>query len=242
MVTIRAVQFCLALACLALPTAASADTVFSDGIFNPGGYTNPFTLQSGPMTYAVSQCSSCGDPGQALSTIFTLTTDSAASSNVDVALLNTSFTYTPFAQGTIGSISASVDNSTSSISVPSYNVFLPLIEQDGNFYDAEILAGPGNSGFVELSQSLAAADFSQIDTTTGSTISGSHPNFAGDTMEFGLIVSDGSIALPSFTQTIVNDNLTFDIAPVPEPRSLILLATALGGLLGMQTLRMRYRQ
>jgi len=246
MVTMRPFRLYMALIAavsiaVSFPDKSHADTIYSDGTFNLSDYTNPFTIQSGPMIYSMSQCSSCGDPGQALSTVFTLTTPNSASSEVDIGLINTNFTYTPSTQGTIGSIDASVDNSTSSIFVPSYNVFLPLIEQDGNFYDAEFLAGPGDSGFVNLSESLLASDFLQLDTTTGTTIAGSHPNFAGDTMEFGLIVTDGSIALPSFTQTIVNDNLTFDIAPVPEPSSLILMAATLAFLLGMHAVRTKYR-
>jgi len=215
---------------MVLPAVSFGDTVYTDGTFNLSDYTNPFTIQTGPMTGVVSQCSSCGNPGQALSTLFTLTTPNPASSSLEIGLLNMNFTYTPSIQGAIGSIDASVDNSTSSIFVSSYNLFRPLIEQDGNFYDAEILAGPGNAGFVNLSESLSASDFLQLDTSTGLTIPGSDPNFGGDTMEFGLIVSDGSIALPSFTQTIIYDNLTFDLAPVPEPGSMVPMAMALAWL------------
>jgi len=220
-----------ALACAAFQTLSFAGTIFTDSTFNLSDYSNPFTIQSGPMSDVMSQCSTCGDPGQALSTTFTLTTSGSASSNLEIGLLNTDFIYTPSSQGAIGSIDASVDNSTGAIpGVSSYNVFFPLIEQDGNFFDAPILAGPGNSGFVSMSATFLASDFVQLNTATGAATPTSHPNFVGDPMEFGLIVSDGSIALPSFTQTIVYDNLAFDLASVPEPASIVLMAIALAGL------------
>ena len=224
---------CLALAGAAFPHLAAAEVIFTDGTFNLGNYTNPFTIQSGPMSDAISQCAACGDPGQALSAVFTLTTSGSATSNLDIGFLNTGFVYTPSSEGAIGSVNASVSDSTSAIpGVSSYDVFLPLIEQDGNFFDAAILGGPGDTAFLNLSATLAAADFDQIDTTTGAVISGSHPDFTGDTMQFGMIVSDGSIALPSFTQTIVYDNLEFDLAPVPEPGGVGLGGVALIGLIG----------
>jgi hypothetical protein len=236
MIAARSIASFALLVWFAMPAPSLADTVFTDGTFDLSGYTSPFTVSSGPMTDGMSQCSSCGNPGFALSTLFTLTTDTSATSNLEVGLLNTSFTYTPSTQGAIASIDASVDNSTSDImftssTLTAYNEFLPLIEQDGNYYDAAVLSGPGNVGFVNLSTgALAADDFTGIDTTTGAAISGSHPNFAGDTLEFGLIDADGSIALPSFTQTIVYDNLVFDVAQTPEPGSLVLMSLALAVL------------
>jgi hypothetical protein len=224
---------CFALAGAAFPNLAAADVIFTDGTFNLSDYTNPFTIQSGPMSDAISQCSACGDPGQALSAVFTLTTSGSATSNLDIGLLNTGFIYTPSSEGAILSVDASVSDSTSAIpGVSSYDVFMPLIEQDGNFFEMTILGGPGDTGFVNLSATLAASDFVQIDTTTGAVIPASHPDFTGDTMEFGIIVSDGSIALPSFTQTIVYDNLAFDLVPAPEPDSSVLCAGSLIGLFG----------
>ena len=188
---------CFALAGAAFPDVAVADVIFIDGTFNLSNYTNPFTIQSGPISDAISQCSACGDPGQALSAVFTLTTSGSASSNLDVGFLNTGFIYTPSSEGAIRSVGASVSDSTSAIpGVSSYDVFTPLIEQDGNFFEASILGGPGGTAFVNLSATLAAQNFDQINTTTGATIAASHPDFTGDAMQFGIIVSDGSIALP----------------------------------------------
>ncbi len=149
---------------VALPSLAFAETVF---------------ITTGDISGAYSQCASCGNPGQALSTTF----NARGTSDMDVGLLNTGFVYTPSTQGGIALIDASVDNSTS----PIFNI----------------------------SANLLASDFDQIAPTTGVTTSTSHPNFAGDTMEFGLIVSDGSITLPLFTQTIIYNNLAIDLFPTP---------------------------
>jgi hypothetical protein len=229
---------CFALAGAAFPRLAAADVMFTDGAFNLGNYTNPFTVQSGPISDAISQCAACGDPGQALSAVFTLTTSGSATSNLDIGLLNTGFIYTPSGEGAIGRVNASVSDSTSAIpGVSSYDVFMPLIEQDGSFFETTMLGGPGDTGFVNLSATLAASDFVQIDTTTGAIIPGSHPDFTGDTMQFGIVVTDGSIALPSFTQTIVYDNLAFDLLPAPEPGSVVLCAAPLIGLIGFAGIR-----
>jgi hypothetical protein len=232
--------FCFAIAVAALPAVSLADTIYSDGTFNLSNYTNPFTYQNGPISGVYFQCSSCGDPGQALSTTVTLTTATSASSNLDIGLLNSNFIYNPAVQGTVLSVNASVDSSTSiSLDVSEYNSFDPLIEQDGSFYYAQLLSGPGNSGFVNLASTFSASSFVQFDPITGLTNSGSHPNFAGDPMDFGIMISSGSIALPSFTQTLVYDNLSFDITAIPEPASLLLVGAVLAGL---AVLRRRERE
>jgi hypothetical protein len=92
------------LVCLAMPALSHADTVFTDGTLDLSDYTDPFTISSGPMTDSMSQCSSCGNPGDALSTVFTLTTNTSATSNLEVGLLNKNFTYRTSTEGAIASI------------------------------------------------------------------------------------------------------------------------------------------
>jgi hypothetical protein len=101
--------------------------------------------------------------------------------------------------------------------------FGPLIEQDGNYYEAEIPGiffpsgtPAGSTGYQTISQSgLVAADFTGYDPSTGSTLPGM-PDFSGGPMLFGLLVgAERIVGTPSFTAVGDHDNLTFDISPVP---------------------------
>jgi hypothetical protein len=230
----RPFVFCLALVSLILPSFALADTIFSDGTFNLADYTNPFTCTTesgGTISGAVSQCTTCGDLGPALQTVVTVTTASNATTALDIGELNSNFLYDPSTQGALAWIRASVDNSTSiDVAVAEYNLFDPLIKQDGNYYIAQVFSGPGNTGFQPLASRLYASNFEQFDPLTGTVNPAANPNFGGDAMEFGIMIPSGSIALPSFTQTVVYDNLSFDLVPTPDPASWVLMGTALVGL------------
>jgi hypothetical protein len=224
----------LALGCLVVPTVAHADSIFTDGTFDLADYTNPFTCTSesgGTISGAVSQCSLCGDSGKALQTVVTLTSASSATTALDIGELNSNFVYDPLAQGAVASIHASVDSLTSiDVAVSEYNLFDPLIKQDGKYYIAQLFSAPGNSGFQKLASILYASSFEQFDPLTGTVNSAANPNFAGDPMEFGIMISSGSMALPSFTQTLIYDNLSFDLVPTPDPASWVLMGTALVGV------------
>jgi len=75
---------CFAPAGAALPYLAFADDIFADGTFSPGKQINPFKIQSGPISDVRSQCAACGYPGQALSTVFTLTANGSTTSDLDM--------------------------------------------------------------------------------------------------------------------------------------------------------------
>jgi hypothetical protein len=160
-----------------------------------------------------------------------------------VGFLNNGFAYDPSTQGAITSIAASGDNNVTfsrTLSGTYTSGIRPLIEQDGKYYMAFIPgilfpsgtpAGP--TGYQTISQSgLVAADFTGYDPSTGAALPG-EPDFAGDPMLFGLVVG---ASFPSLSQpfTVIedHDNLTIDISPVPEPSSLLLLASTLSGLAG----------
>lgn len=212
---------------------ASADIIFSDGTFNAANYTQTASFQlNGTITG--SQCTGCGIPDPAFQFISNFGDTTVVTGITDLGIVNNTFSYTPNVQGAIASISASVDkdltiNETTSPGNPFGNTFHPLIEQDGNFYLASI-PGPtltgGSTGFNTLAKSgLVAADFQEFDFATDTFVAGT-PNFAGDTMLFGLGQISSMGGFPSGGQiTAVYDNLNLDVVNTPEPSSIALLAS-----------------
>jgi hypothetical protein len=218
-------------------STAAADVVFTDANFNDfGSYTQTF----GPIvneTITPSQCPSCGSGSSAaLQIVFNIGDTTSSTATGSLGLINSAFSYDPGTQGTVQSINASIFKDltlTPPPAVPSYNfnyTFIPLIEQDGNFYlsviSGPVLSSPNTTtGFNTIAASgLTAADFNEFNFTTG-VLSGNHPNFSGDTMSFGLAsaltnVSGG----PAFGLTSVSQNLSIELVTTPEPSMLLLLA------------------
>jgi hypothetical protein len=118
--------------------------------------------------------------------------------------------------------------------------FNPLIEQDGKYYDVIIqdtVFPPGtteSTGYRTISKSgFVAADFTEFDFNTGAHLPGT-PDFSGDPILFGLrtgFINNGGTVV----RTVEDDwdNLIFDISPVSEPSSLLLLAFGLLGVAGI---------
>ena len=231
----------LSISLLLTPVLAHADTTYSDGTFNLANYTAKPTFASG-TTGTASQCATCGNPGQALQFVAGATiTDSAYSQG----LANNSFTYNPQTQGALGSIDASVDKDvTVDFLTDNFgNTFHPLIEQDGTFFLASIPGavlnlGPsgGTTGYLTFSATgLTAADFLSYDFTTN-TFGTANPNFSGDALQFGLAqITTFTNGTTDGTFTADYDNLNFSLTsavstnPVPEPSSLLLLASGMAG-------------
>ncbi|MGO9443420.1 MAG: PEP-CTERM sorting domain-containing protein [Thiobacillaceae bacterium] len=227
----------LAALLLAVTRIASADVIFSDGTFNLSQYTESTQFTSG-ATGTFSQCASCGDPGTALDIQVTVPGTAGSGGGPGIyaqGFVNNTFGYDPLTQGTIAALSASVDkNALINYAGTFGNTFRPLIEQDGNYYLAAVVgssvtfpAGGGSTGYLAFSApGLTAADFQEYDFATASFVAGM-PNFAGDSMLFGLAQITSSF---SGTIELQYDNLSVDVASVPEPSSLFLL---FGGMLSM---------
>jgi len=233
----RRVGFVFASALFLLPITALADVIFSDGTFNLANYSESTPFVSGTVN-SFQQCASCGNPGTALQINTTAPTGNGSYSQ---GFINNTFAYNPLTQGTISSISASADKNLgiNYAGTGFGNTFRPTIEQDGIFYLAAIPgptlntgAGGGSTGYNTISRSgLVATDFQQYDFTTGSFIALIHPNFAGDAMLFGLTQITQIVGGPTNAALFAEyDNLHLDIAPVPEPASLVLFGSALAGL------------
>jgi len=223
---------------------AFADTVFTDGTFDPSNYSQTSTFTS-LSTITAAQCASCGNPGYGLQFMETFGDTTVNSGEAALGWVNNTFSYDPSTSGAISSIAvASVDKDAvvTGISATFSNTFRPLIEQDGNYYLAAIVGpsftAPGTSGYDTISGSLAATDFVQFDFTTG-LFGTANPDFAGDPMLFGLaqITSIGGYpAGPTLTQDY--DNLSFDIT-TPELSSVWLLVSLLP-LVGLALWRRRF--
>jgi hypothetical protein len=231
---------------LAMATPASAGTIFTDSTFNLANYQTSAQFLSGPGTSLVpSQCALCGNPGSALQLVATFPTSPPSNLVVaEQALVNTGFSYNPLTMGAITSLSASVDKNLA-VNLPSgptpyTNTFHPSIEQNGIFYFASIPGPPlllnsgvgGQTGYNTISGGLTAADFTEFDFTTGLS-DGTHPNFAGAPMLFGLTqVFSANTGGPTEIATAQYDNLSFaiNVAGVPEPSTWAMMLLGFAGL------------
>ncbi len=234
-----------------------ADVIFSDTTVDLSNYTATASfVNPEAVSITAANCSTCGSTGgEALQFVSTFGDTTTTEGLVDLGFVNNLFTYDPGTEGAISSITASVDKDltiTLTTTGSFGNTFRPVIEQDGVFYLAAI-PGPGlsggSTGFNVLSQSgLTAADFFAFDfadgegNATGFVIPGSqHPNFSGDPMMFGLAQISGVDGFNGGVITTAYDNLSFDITPVPEPSSLLLLTGLVPLLAAMRRVHNRPR-
>jgi len=239
-----------AMSLLGISTAA-ADVIFTDANFTDfGSYTQVYTPLMNE-TITPSQCASCGSPGAALQILINVGDTTTTTANGIVGLINPAFSYDPGTQGSIAAINASIFKDLTLTPPPAgvaYSFgysFIPLIEQDGNFYFSTIsgpeLVSPNTTtGFNTISASgLTANDFDQLDFATG-TFSTNHPNFSGDPILFGLAAGLTNVnGGPTFGSTSIAQDLSIQVVTTPEPSTLLLL----GGLVPVWgVLRRRHRR
>jgi hypothetical protein len=232
-------------------STAVADVTFTDANFNDfGSYTQTYGTTMNE-TITPSQCASCGSPGAALQIVFSVANTTSSTATGSLALINPAFSYNPGTQGTVVSINASIFKEVNLTPPPAgvpYNfnyTFIPLIEQDGNFY-LSVISGPEidspstTSGFNTLSASgLTADDFNELNLSTNS-LSANHPNFSGDAMSFGLASAVTNVSGgPAFGITSISQDLSIQLVTTPEPSMLLLIA---GVLPVLGVLRRRHRR
>lgn len=220
-----------------LPASLFASVTYTDTTFATASYPAAFTYISDTdgtvsVTSGPAQCTSCGDPGDALEAVFNWGGASEVDATLVLGVINSAFTYNPGTQGALWNITTSIDASEANTAGfhPDPYYYL-LIEQDSNYYYGLVNFDSNESGFQLLSATaLVASNFDQFNPSTGITTSSSNPNFDGDTMEFGLYMIEGALFAPANTATLVYDNLTLQLTSVPEPSSLFLMGAALAGL------------
>jgi hypothetical protein len=237
-------QRLLYLLCLLLPATAAADVLFSDSSIDLTNYTaTPISIDSG-VTLEYQNCSNCGDPGAGFQEL--VTTPPYVGGSVSFGLINNDFVYNPATDGAIGSIGVSVDQSVSFNRSPGggfYTVFVPLLEEGGNYYMA-VLYGTGFSpgdtteGYQTLSESgLMETDFGQVTfSTTTDLINSYNSSINPDFSSAGAPIQVGFVPVVSLNDQFSVEadyvNLSFDIAPatpVPEPAPVAPLALLAGG-------------
>jgi hypothetical protein len=218
-------------------TAVSAATLLSDDTFNNITATVTYSTNSASIT-PFAQCGTCGNPGAGLEAQVTST--SSTNGNSYLGVIDNLLSYDPISDGVISTIAVSYDRALTLNYSTTVNYFLrALIEQDGNFYVADVslpitpytfngtAQNPNTDGWVSLSTSgLTASDFVLIDFSNGTLDASIHPNFAGDPIVFGIAANIG-IGQPG-TVTADYDNLNFAVSQTPLPATLPLFASGLG--------------
>jgi hypothetical protein len=233
------------LLCLLLPATAVADVLFSDTSIDLANYTaTPVYIDPG-VTLKYQNCPNCGNPGAGLQELVATPPDVGGSASF--GLINNDFVYNPATEGAIGSIGVSVDQNVSFNRSPGggfYTVFVPLLEQGGNYY-MTVLYGNGFSpgatteGYQTLSETgLMATDFGQVVfSSTTNLIDSYNPSLNPDFSSAGAPIQVGLVPVISLNDQFSVEadyaNLGFDIAPmtsVPEPAPVAPLSLLTGGL------------
>jgi hypothetical protein len=223
---------------------ANAATVFTDPTFDSAiPYTfSPLFNNNVAQTSLQTVLTSPGSGAQFVGQFNMATPPSGSIYNIlELGIFNPSFAYDPTTQGAITDLSASVSKNLAvnqpSGPTPFGNTFHPTIQQGGVYYVASIPGPPllldqgvgGETGFNTIAGGLTAADFTEFNFADGSS-DGTHPNFSGGPMLFGLTqVFSADAPSVNETATATYEDLVVSIN-LPEPQSLAVLGIGLTGL------------
>jgi hypothetical protein len=214
-------------------TVANATSYF-DGDFLAANVTSSYVLGSTSDATIALPCASCGVGSTAGFQVTTLTAN-----NAGIFVGETNWVYDPTTQGSIVSISGSIDRGLFVPGTPNNNaVFRLAIEQSGNIYFASIFNAVvvADGTYHTLSGTgLTAANFGLFTAGGFATPGSQHPDFT-QPFEFGyLTLFTANVgAISSF------DNLSIEVTSTPLPAALPLFATGLG-LIGLLARRRKQR-
>ncbi|WP_432799099.1 PEP-CTERM sorting domain-containing protein [Poriferisphaera sp. WC338] len=244
-ISIRAlITSSIALAC---STVSFADIAFMEGDFDPGSYSDGPTIvrfdqNPGASYSATSSQFDTQNLGKVIIQIFDMTRPTDEFNVVYQPIFLTDFIYDPTTEGAIASLTASAKTFSPTGTPPfvEYGVMRVAIKQNNKIYFAGIEGfSTDDDTAIRNKSGLIAEDF--IEMSNGFGDPDSHPDFAGDEMQFGFTVSMTTTFLPADTQRIHHvgfDDVTvrIDSAAIPEPASFALLGL---GSLAMLKRRMR---
>jgi hypothetical protein len=232
----------------AAPAGASPLT-FADDTFDLTNYTitTPYVIPTG-VAVTTAQCATCGVGGTNGLDVTALL-DGPSAFYAAVGLVSNLWLVDPAVVGPIASIDASVEKNLSvyGTDVPSDvtggNTFRPLVYQGGTYYMATV-AGPSiflpaqatsaTTGYQTLARSgLQPIDFLSFDFSTGAFGLAS-PDFT-QPFSLGLGQISAAFGFSDPQVTAQYDGLVYQINTIPEPGTLLLVATGVAA--GLQRRR-----
>lgn len=214
--------------CLFATCFAFADTTFTDGTF--AGWTATQTQDGSTGSATATQFLSGGDPGAYLQ----ITNNTGDSGSFWGVALNPTAVYDP---GSGAILSLGMSGMYSTISVDSlYNGQCTglALSQGGTIYVGSYLGPALECGYYDKWHNVS---FSSLDSSDFSSSTGTHPDFStsGSQITFGLTAFNLGAGRSTDTD-FDNFSVTVQVAgstEVPEPSSLLLLASGALGLLGV---------
>ncbi|MFP4052423.1 MAG: PEP-CTERM sorting domain-containing protein [Phycisphaerae bacterium] len=249
------------LAAVALTSAASADVdiLFSEGDFDPGSWSTQTPFLSTPpvpgLTWSVSTDRFIGgDPfGEFILQQFTMDVPAGEFTAFQAPVFFTGFTHDPTSEGAVLSLSASVKTLPVATDASDGSGEIRLwLRQGGRRYALNTSSPNAGANFPDFfgfsmtdpeqtrtAVSLVPEDFMEFVAGVGFD-STSHPNFAGEPIDFGVgysITTTGKAGAGQTTVVGAFDDVSFRLTAVPEPATLGMLSAA--GVAGLLRRRRR---
>jgi hypothetical protein len=235
---------------LALASPIFAATVYTDGTFNPANWQSTTLTQTGSAQLQISQLNANGNPGDFQQVSFSvLGTAAGDTAYVNIARFRSGFTWNPATDGTLGSMSFSMDlrNFSTAFNPPTALFWRPVLLQNGLTYSvlSSSLSPTPNGGFGTL-----AWNFTNQSNWVNFQNPALAPNFTstGSLMTFGYRVESGTTCPSSAINgcrpvTVVDglDNYRVELTAAQEASGVPEPSTWALGIAGLAALAIRQR-